>query len=204
MEAHRPAEDEPGGIEGKPRPEGCNIAGSVSVNKVPGTLVFAFDRPGHSVDNAQVNVSHTVNELTFGNGLTPRQKRRLTAETMRTLSTLVLHNATSKKDLETHEHYIKVVGQHFTFIDGEEVSTYTYTANSQSYVDGDDRPSVRFSYDLSPMAVTVTETSMPFYHFLTSVCAIIGGVFTVLGLIDSVVHHSVTALKKKVVLGKHH
>jgi hypothetical protein len=35
-------------------------------------------------------------------------------------------------------------------------------------------------YDFSPFMVEVEESSMPFSHFLTSVCAIIGGVFTVL------------------------
>ena len=39
-------------------------------------------------------------------------------------------------------------------------------------------------------------------HFLTGVCAIIGGVFTVAGLIDSVIYHSVKTLQKKIELGK--
>ena len=43
---------------------------------------------------------------------------------------------------------------------------------------------------------------IPFYHFLTSLCAIIGGVFTVTGLIDSVVRQSLRSLKTKVSLGK--
>jgi hypothetical protein len=36
----------------------------------------------------------------------------------------------------------------------------------------------------------------------TQVCAIIGGVFTVIGIIDSVVFRSISSLKKKVELGK--
>jgi hypothetical protein len=39
-------------------------------------------------------------------------------------------------------------------------------------------------------------------HFLTGVCAIIGGVFTVAGLIDSLIYHSAKAIQKKMELGK--
>ena len=57
-------------------------------------------------------------------------------------------------------------------------------------------------YELSPIMVKFTETSKSFAHFLTGVCAIIGGVFTVAGIIDSMVYHSMRSLKKKVDLGK--
>ena len=39
-------------------------------------------------------------------------------------------------------------------------------------------------------------------HFLTSVCAIVGGVFTVSGLIDSGLYHGQRVIKKKMQLGK--
>jgi hypothetical protein len=38
--------------------------------------------------------------------------------------------------------------------------------------------------------------------FLTSICAIIGGVFTVTGLIDGGIFHTTNALKKKMEIGK--
>ena len=40
-------------------------------------------------------------------------------------------------------------------------------------------PAVDFKYDLSPISIIASQKSMPTYHFLTSTCAIIGGVFTV-------------------------
>jgi len=57
-------------------------------------------------------------------------------------------------------------------------------------------------YELSPMLVQYTEKRRSFMHFLTGVCAIIGGIFTVAGLIDSMIYHSAKALKKKIELGK--
>lgn len=64
-------------------------------------------------------------------------------------------------------------------------------------------PGVFVMYDLSPIMVMFTEKQRSFAHFLTSVCAIVGGVFTVAGIIDSLLYHSMRSLKKKVELGKH-
>lgn len=41
-----------------------------------------------------------------------------------------------------------------------------------------------------------------FGHFATNVCAIIGGLFTVAGIIDSILNSSLHAIKKKIELGK--
>lgn len=39
-------------------------------------------------------------------------------------------------------------------------------------------------------------------HFATNVCAIVGGIFTVAGIIDTLVYHSLNAIHNKMVLGK--
>ena len=49
-------------------------------------------------------------------------------------------------------------------------------------------PEARFSYDLSPMSVTVKKDGRQWYDYLTSICAIIGGTFTTLGLIDAALY----------------
>lgn len=61
---------------------------------------------------------------------------------------------------------------------------------------------VFFMYDMSPMMVQLTEHRRSFTHFLTGVCAIVGGVFTVAGMLDGMLYHSTKALKKKIDLGK--
>ena len=61
---------------------------------------------------------------------------------------------------------------------------------------------VFFMYDLSPMMVQLTEHRRSFTHFLTGVCAIVGGVFTVAGMLDGMIYHSARALQKKIDLGK--
>ena len=49
--------------------------------------------------------------------------------------------------------------------------------------------------------IVVKEDARQWYHFLTTLCAIIGGVFTVAGLLDSM-FYSVAKMAKKVELGK--
>lgn len=39
-------------------------------------------------------------------------------------------------------------------------------------------------------------------HFATNICAIIGGVFTVAGILDALLYHSLNAFHNKIVLGK--
>jgi hypothetical protein len=61
---------------------------------------------------------------------------------------------------------------------------------------------VFFLYDLSPIMVKFTEARRSFTHFLTGLCAIIGGVFTVAGIIDSFIYHGLRSVQTKINLGK--
>ena len=68
---------------------------------------------------------------------------------------------------------------------------------------GRNLPGMFVFYDINPIQVRFEERKETFTHFITSVCAIVGGVFTVSGIIDSFVYHGHKALKKKMELGKH-
>jgi endoplasmic reticulum-Golgi intermediate compartment protein 1 len=54
---------------------------------------------------------------------------------------------------------------------------------------------------LNPITVKYHETRPPLYHFLTTVCAIVGGTFTVAGIFDSLIF-SATEIFRKFELGK--
>lgn len=77
---------------------------------------------------------------------------------------------------------------------------YEYTAHSHSYL-SDSIPTAKFSFDISPIQILVIEVGRKWYHFLTTSCAIIGGVFTVAGILDSLLYTSMKVIKK-VNLGK--
>jgi endoplasmic reticulum-Golgi intermediate compartment protein 1 len=49
---------------------------------------------------------------------------------------------------------------------------------------------------LSPITVEYREHRQPLYHFITTVCAVVGGTFTVAGIIDSIIFTSAQIFKK--------
>jgi Endoplasmic reticulum vesicle transporter len=50
---------------------------------------------------------------------------------------------------------------------------------------------------MSPVTVKFTQYEQSFLHFLVQLCAIIGGVFTIAGIADGLVHKGVRSIRKK-------
>ncbi|PUZ36671.1 hypothetical protein GQ55_9G056800 [Panicum hallii var. hallii] len=64
-------------------------------------------------------------------------------------------------------------------------------------------PAVYFLYDLSPITVTIKEERRNFLHFLTRLCAVLGGTFAMTGMLDRWMYlliESVTNSKTRSVL----
>ena len=68
--------------------------------------------------------------------------------------------------------------------------------------EGQGLPGVFFFYELSPIMVHRAETRMGVFHFVTQLCAILGGVFTVAGMVDRLVYSSLKSWEKKLSLNK--
>lgn len=101
---------------------------------------------------------------------------------------------------------MKIVPTIYETINGDKIYPYQFTYGYRDYIPyahGGYRapPTIWFRYDLTPITVKYTEKRKPFYSFLTSVCAIIGGTFTVAGIIDSILF-TMTELFKKFEMGK--
>lgn len=181
-------------------PEGCQIYGHLEVKRVPGNFHIHLSNPAYSTAANLVNATHFIGELWFGKPLTRKQLRKLPKSAHAELYSHRLEgqNFVAFNENHTYVHYVKVVTNTFVQPSGEEIYVYKYTAHSNEYLETKDLPSVMFRYDLSPMSVRVSEVSTPFYHFITNACAIVGGVFTVIGIIDQIVHQTGRAFNKKV------
>ncbi|CAF4877832.1 unnamed protein product, partial [Rotaria socialis] len=59
-----------------------------------------------------------------------------------------------------------------------------------------------FTYEISAIMVKFVEQKRSLAQFLTSLCAIVGGVFTVSSLIDAFIYRGSCILHKKLELGK--
>ena len=176
--------------------EGCTMRGVVFVNRVPGNFHISAHSRSHSFQPGRLNMSHTVGYMSFGRMLSPAQTRLLPKEGANGFSVLANSAHLALVQNTTLEHYLKVVHTTYQLSRGKLLDTYQYTVNNNNYQDGASLPSAVFSYDLSPMQVVVTEEREAFASFLTQICAIIGGVFTVTGLLDSVVYHAISGAKK--------
>lgn len=62
---------------------------------------------------------------------------------------------------------------------------HVFTSNRDNSPDSAFDLKAKFAYDLSPIAVSYRKSSRKWYDYATSLFAIIGGVFTVVGLIES-------------------
>lgn len=88
------------------------------------------------------------------------------------------------------QYHIKIVPTIYEPLWGSPVHTnqYSYTELFRTTQDIDKLPAVYFHYELSPIMAKVTESRRSYSSFLTGLCAIAGGVFTVAGLFDSMLH----------------
>jgi len=182
---------------------GCNIDGTVRVSRVPGKLILTLDHGGHSLNPGAANLSHVVHALTFGTPLSPVDSDRLPPKTLAGLHELDEAEFLSPLSNVHHEHFVRVVGAQFRLHGvAEALATYKYSVNSHMFLNSEKPPAAVFSYDLSPLSVLTTESYVPLYKFVTSLCAIVGGVFTVLGLLDSIVYKGMKSVQRKQALGK--
>ncbi|EDL06163.1 ERGIC and golgi 3, isoform CRA_c, partial [Mus musculus] len=153
---------------------------------------FGLDNPS---DCLQINMTHYIKHLSFGEDYPG------------IVNPLDHTNVTAPQASMMFQYFVKVVPTVYMKVDGEVLRTNQFSVTRHEKVAngllGDQGlPGVFVLYELSPMMVKLTEKHRSFTHFLTGVCAIIGGMFTVAGLIDSLIYHSARAIQKKIDLGK--
>jgi len=188
--------------------EACQVYGYLLVNKVAGNFHFA---PGKSFQqhhmhvhdlqpfkDLKFNLSHTVNRLSFGKEfpgiINPLDGVKKGFE------------ETGDQSAGMYQYFVKIVPTIYENLDGRVLNTNQFSVTEHyKPMSGDATqglPGLFFMYELSPIMVKFTERRKSLAHFLTGICAIIGGVFTVAGLIDSFIYQSMRSLKQKIDLGK--
>jgi len=187
--------------------EGCQVYGYLLVNKVAGNFHFA---PGKSFQqhhmhvhdlqpfrNMKYNMSHSVYRLSFG---------REFPGVVNPLDGVVKVSDKEKDGAGMYQYFIKIVPTIYEPLSGNALNTNQFSVTEHFKPLGGESshglPGVFFMYELSPIMVHFKEQRKSFAHFITGVCAIIGGVFTVAGIIDSFIYQGMKTLKKKVELGK--
>jgi len=121
--------------------------------------------------------------------------------------------AHTRKAQYMFQYFLKVVSTQFRTLDGRKINTHQYSTTEferdlSEGLNGDSpggihiqhgvsgQPGTFFNFEISPILVVHAETRQSFAHFLTSTCAIVGGVLTVASLLDSILFATGRALKK--------
>jgi protein disulfide-isomerase-like protein len=174
----------------------CQVSGFLMVNRVPGNFHIEAKSVNHNLNSAMTNLTHTVNHLSFGEPLDElnRKTKRILKQVPEEHQQFAPMDGKLYMTSDYHQayhHYIKVVSTHLSMGNSDVNAMVAYQFLEQSqivYYDPENVPEARFSYDLSPMAVVVQKEGRKWYDYLTSLCAIIGGTFTTLGLIDATLY----------------
>jgi hypothetical protein len=148
---------------------------SADGSKVPGGLMNLLDLIFFTYD--QFNITHKVNSLRFGDnfpGITsPLDGRYRQLEDKHGM----------------YQYYIKIVPTRYKGLNGKEIvsNQYAVTEHMRHLSPGSGKalPGLYFFYEVSPVQAVFEERRVrrPL-SFLTSVCAIVGGAFQVMGIVD--------------------
>jgi len=167
--------------------EGCQMHGHISVSKVAGNVHFAPFLGYQLPMNAQnlinmrqrtYNMSHHFNSFGFG------QQYPGIANPLQGL------HAARPEGGGLFQYYTKVVPTVYHDINENSLRTnqYSVTEHTRGTTATGATPGVFIYYDISPIMVQFRESRPAFYKFLTSACAILGGVFSVAGILDKMLH----------------
>lgn len=168
--------------------EGCLLRGTLQVNRVPGNFHVVARSDAHNFDQKSTNTSHMVHHLSFGAEISDDLWRRVPEDVRDNINPLDDFVFINHRDHMSHEHYIKVVSTRYQTgsLRQKEILGYQMSTSNHQYKADPNVPEARFSYDLSPTAVVISQAGRRWYEFITSLCAIIGGTFTTFSLMDGV------------------
>ena len=155
--------------------------------------------PHHDLVPHMTNVSHEVHHLSIGDplGRTMVEKGRsmLPASAGSKLTPMDGNTYVTHELHQAYHHYLKVITTNVPglLVGKREIKTYQIIQSSQlAFYRNDQIPEAKFSLDLSPISVSYRKTSRHWYDYLTSLMAIIGGMFTVVGLLEGTINKAVT------------
>lgn len=185
--------------------EGCKIKGFFMVNKVPGNFHISSHAYGPILQRLfsegvfNYDVAHKVNHMSFGSDKDLKTIKN-------TFNSGVLNPLDGTEKLEQrrkmYEYYLKIVPTTYIDISGNEFFVNQFTSNSNEVDATNSLPAVYFRFDMSPVTVKYWQYKENLLHFLIQICAILGGIFSVTGIIDALIHKSVVAILRKAAMGK--
>jgi len=182
--------------------DGCIVSGYIRVAKVQGNFHIAVGESHleqgkkhhhHWPEKDRAlgfNTTHYISELSFGESIPG-----------------VVNPLDGFEFVETGvgsmQYFLQVVPTSFEKSNGRHINSNQYSVTYHHNVidlnsDHVELPGVFFKYDISPIMIHMKYDQYSFAQFITRLCAIVGGVWVVIGLVYSAIHKFVSAVSKKV------
>lgn len=192
--------------------EGCRLEGYLTVNKVPGNVHISAHSTQQFLplmgiyDPFDLDIRHNIHHFGLDNTRVRSEDNLNDLSKVRELrgsfTPLDGYRLLKEGKAQFSEYYLKVVPTTYVDpVDSSETYTFQLTADNNLITTQHQLPAIYFRYDFSPITVRYYPKREPFLRFLVQVCAIIGGVFTVAGMIDGFIYRS-SSFFKKAELGK--
>lgn len=171
--------------------QGCRLEVTFQINKVPGNFHLSTHSASHQP--SVIDMAHIIHEISFGDDV-----RALNLHG--SFDPLANTRKLDDSNLQSHEYHIRIVPSIYEELNGAMLRPYQYSYAYKKYISlgftGHVIPAVWFKYDINPISVKYKKHRRPFYEFLCMTCAIVGGTFTVAGIIDSLVFSASNILEK--------
>lgn len=180
----------------KAKHNGCRLEIKFQINKVPGN----FHLSTHSARKQpqSIDMAHVIHEISFGDDVS-------SFNLVGSFDPLKGMQKLDDSSLQSHEYHLRIVPSIYEELDGSMLRPYQYQYAHKKYISlaltGQVIPAIWFKYDINPISVKYKKHRRPLYEFVCMTCAIIGGTFTVAGIIDSLVF-SASSMLEKAQLGK--
>lgn len=196
-----PRDDMPSG-----KPDACRVHGTLEVSKVAGNFHITAGKSvpviprGHAhialmIEGSDYNFSHRIDHFSFGDPVTG--------------VVYPLDGSLMITDSNYH------IFQYFMQVVPTEVRTYTNNIDTYQFAvternrtinhkeGSHGTPGIFVKYDLSSLLIRVREEHKPYWQFLVRLCGIIGGVFSVSGMLQSLTNFIADVLCCRLRIGKY-
>ncbi|GAB1609491.1 endoplasmic reticulum-Golgi intermediate compartment protein 2-like isoform X1 [Argonauta hians] len=167
-------------------PDACRIHGSLHVNRVAGNFHITAGKSipviprGHAhlailVDEQEYNFSHRIDHFSFGK-IGSRFLHPLDGEV-----------AITNNNFHIYQYFIQVVPTEVrTYKNNMDTYQFAVTARNRTINHSNGSHGVAgifVKYDLASLKIRVREEHKPYWQFLVRLCGIIGGIFSVSGML---------------------
>ncbi|GFS01522.1 endoplasmic reticulum-Golgi intermediate compartment protein 2 [Elysia marginata] len=197
---HREGPNPPG------RKDACRLRGSLELNKVAGNFHITAGKSvpvipkGHAhlammMDNSDYNFSHRIDHFSFGEPLSGL------------IYPLDGSEITTSFNQHNFQYFMKVVPTEVRTYRAN-VDTYQFSVTESNRPLNHGRgshgvPGIFVKYDLSSLMIRIKEVHRPFWQFVVRMCGIVGGIFSVSGMLNALMGFLTDFVCCRLKLGRH-